>query len=1098
MPFYSPPWVPKLPFDPPNHITVADFILEEHHGRYPLGYSRPMFTCGITGKEHTTLEVRDRVDYLARGLAKELGWQSNKGTEWDKIVGVFSVNTLDSVPLAWATHRLGGIQTPANAAYSAAELAYQLKNSGAKCLFTCLPLLATAKEAAKEAGIPDNRIYILEVPQQFAGGKSVPAGMKTVDDFIKEGRELPRLETLKMEAGDGAKKTAFLCYSSGTSGLAKGVMISHRNVIANTMQIAAYEQKARDARRQPGTQSDYTESVLGLLPMSHIYGLVVICHASVYRGDQVVVLPKFEFEQTLGAIQKFKVNTLYLVPPIIIVMTKNKPILDKYDLSSVWAIFTGAAPLGQETANDLQKIYPSWRIRQGYGLTETCTVVCSSSPEDVWLGSSGSILPGIECRIVTPEGAEVTDYDQPGELLVKSPSVVLGYLNNDKANKETFEDGYMRTGDEAVIRRSPTSGNEHVFIVDRIKELIKVKGHQVAPAELESHLLTHPAVNDCAVIQVPDERSGEVPKAFVVKSPSVGIEENDRVLARQLQKFVEEHKAKYKWITGGIEFIDQIPKSPSGKILRRFLRDIEKEKRRKAGSKLPHNSSSTHAGNKMAVPNPNNPHHDDPEDIHGEDEMLDESEAEEEIIDDGDVPMDSDDEGEGGEGGVQMEIQLQNDSIAHFDAHTDSIFCIAQHPVHSGIVATGGGDDVGYIVDATTADADGKTEQGQEREGLKSLFKLEGHTDSINAIAFSEPKGQFVATAGLDGKMRVWQGIPDGTKWKFLAEAQEVEEINWLVANPSPDHPNVVALGANDGSVWVYQLSTDKGSELQVLQAYYLHTESCTAGAWSPDGAFLATVSEDSSLYVWDVFGDAAAQGLTSSSDTQAVVGLTGLDERFRIEGGLYTVGIAPSGAFVVVGGPEGQVRIVGLPRISVPQPSTSSGGQGAKAKTGGAKQAPSASSAGQSGQILASLQAGTDNVETLSFSAPPLTLLAAGNVDGSITLFDTAHRFAIRRRIEDAHYDEDSPQAVVKVDFLRKEGAGAWVLTSVGYDGVLRRWDARGGTAAAAKGLLGEWKGHRGGGEGGGIMGFVQGGDESRVITAGDDGVALVFPTPV
>jgi acyl-CoA synthetase (AMP-forming)/AMP-acid ligase II len=202
---------------------------------------------------------------------------------------------------------------------------------------------------------------------------------------------------------------------------------------------------------------------------------------------------------------------------------------------------------------------------------------------------------------VTIEGVEITGYDQPGELLVKGPSVVLGYLNNDKANTETFQDGYMRTGDEAVIKKSP-KGHEHIFIVDRIKELIKVKvcrmscvpstltndlqGHQVAPAELEAHLLTHPAVADCAVIQIPDDKSGEVPKAFVVKSSSIGIEENDRVIAREIAKHVEKHKAHYKWLAGGVEFIDEIPKSPSGKILRRFLRDKEKEKRRKAGSKL--------------------------------------------------------------------------------------------------------------------------------------------------------------------------------------------------------------------------------------------------------------------------------------------------------------------------------------------------------------------------------------------------------------------------------------------------------------------------------------------------------------------------------
>ena len=179
------------------------------------------------------------------------------------------------------------------------------------------------------------------------------------------------------------------------------------------------------------------------------------------------------------------------VPPIIILMTKNKPMLEKYDLSSVWSLFTGAAPLGEETATDLQTIFPSWKIRQGYGtsthmhrtrpnpnlylgLTETCTVVTSSAADDIWFGSSGSILPGIDCKILTPDGKEITGYDQPGELLVKGPAVVLGYLNNDKANAETFQDGYMRTGDEAVVKKSK-AGNEHVFIVDRIKELIKVQ-----------------------------------------------------------------------------------------------------------------------------------------------------------------------------------------------------------------------------------------------------------------------------------------------------------------------------------------------------------------------------------------------------------------------------------------------------------------------------------------------------------------------------------------------------------------------------------------------------------------------------------------------
>lgn len=630
MVFHPPPWVPKLAFDPPDSLSIFDFIFDENYGRYPLGYSHPPFTCGITGKEYSALDVKDRVEALARGLAKELGWSPNKGTEWDKVIGVFSINTvsrpipeiateesastqeqpkellrrilypermywnvqlmltvpqIDNLTLAWATHRLGGIQTPANASYSAPEIEYQLKDSGAKCLFTCLPLLDTALEACQKAGIPKNRVYILDVPKEITGGKSAPSEFKTVDQLIKEGESEPRLEPLDWQEGEGARRTAFLCYSSGTSGLPKGVMISHRNVIANTLQIKEFDKSSRDKKIQPGCQSDHTETVLGLLPMSHIYCLVVICHASVYRGDRVITLPKFDFKPFLQTIQKFKINCLYLVPPIIIQMCKQKAVCDQFDLSCVDAIFTGAAPLGEETAHELKGQYPNWVIRQGYGLTETSTVVCSTIDHDVWFGSSGSLLPGIEVKLVTLEGIEITGYDQPGELLVKSPAVALGYHNKPDATKETFQDGWMRTGDEAVIKKSP-AGYEHVFIVDRIKELIKVKGLQVAPAELEAHLLTHPYVNDCAVIPIPDDRAGEVPKAFVVKSPNVGLEESDRMVARQIQKHVEETKSRHKWLKGGVEFIDVIPKSPSGKILRRLLRDKEKEKRRSEGAKL--------------------------------------------------------------------------------------------------------------------------------------------------------------------------------------------------------------------------------------------------------------------------------------------------------------------------------------------------------------------------------------------------------------------------------------------------------------------------------------------------------------------------------
>ncbi|GFF28538.1 4-coumarate--CoA ligase-like 7 [Aspergillus udagawae] len=566
----------------PDNIPISEFMLSEKYGRHPLGQSRDPYTCGLTGKSYSVSQVSERVDHLSRALAKELNWAPNSGTEWDKTLAIFSLNTIDTLPLSWAVHQLGGVVSPANAAYSAAELKHQLLDSKAKALFTCAPLLPTSLEAAAMIGFPKDRIYLLEVPPQAGGGKEAGSGFKTVSQLIETGKSLPKVERLNWSAGEGARRTAFLCYSSGTSGLPKGVMISHRNVIANTLQITAAEKTWRDFLTPAGGPR-YTDIALGLLPFSHIYALVVICHAGPFRGDQVIVLPKFELKSYLSAIQKFKITALFLVPPIIITMLRNQDVCLKFDLSSVTTLFTGAAPLGMETAADFQKIYPKVTVRQGYGLTETSTVVCSTHPTDVFLGSSGTLLPGVEVRIMTPEGKEVTSYDTPGELVVRSPSVVLGYLNNEKATKETFEDGWMRTGDEAVVRVSP-KGREHIFIVDRIKELIKVKGLQVAPAELEAHLLTHPAVADCAVIAIPDEAAGEVPKAIVVKSASAG--NDDEAIIKSIKKHVEDHKARHKWLKGGVRFIDAIPKSPSGKILRRLLRDQEKELRRKAGAKL--------------------------------------------------------------------------------------------------------------------------------------------------------------------------------------------------------------------------------------------------------------------------------------------------------------------------------------------------------------------------------------------------------------------------------------------------------------------------------------------------------------------------------
>ncbi len=503
----------------------------------------------------------------------------------------------------------------------------------------------------------------------------------------------------------------------------------------------------------------------------------------------------------------------------------------------------------------------------------------------------------------------------------------------------------------------------------------------------------------------------------------------------------------------------------------------------------------------------------DEDDTASQPEMFDAEDALEELEEDGDdVAMDSDEE-EGAE-----VVEQEEDWIAYFDAHKDSVFAIAQHPLYPSLIATGGSegdaDDApgkGYIFDISTAaprpvlpaSYSSDPEAQTSSKALQPLFAIDGHKDSVNALAFTLPGGDFLVSGDLEGRLRVYAvSVAPGheTKFQYVAESQEVPEINWLAPCPSPDHTNTIALGAADGSVWVYTIdSSDASNPLQISQSYFLHTASCTAGTWSPDGALLATVSEDGSLHVWDVWGLAAAKGLVADNG-QTVVSHTNADQRFAVEGGLYSVAISPSGAVIAVGGAGGAIRVVGLPRISEPATTPSRGGGGG---AGNARQGRATEPAMQAGQILAALQVQSDGVETLSFSPASSALLAAGSVDGSIAVFDTSRSFALRRHIQGAHDDF----SVVRVEWVHSppaaqpsSGQGGWLLTSCGMDGVVRRWDLRGATPTqhlantAIAGLVKEWRGHRGDGEGGGVLGFVQGKTGERVVTAGDDGLVLVF----
>ncbi|UNI16441.1 putative NRPS-like protein biosynthetic cluster [Purpureocillium takamizusanense] len=363
-------------------------------------------------------------------------------------------------------------------------------------------------------------------------------------------------------------------------------MISHRNAIANIMQIVTYESTY---------QSQEPELCLGVLPQSHIYSLVVVSQASIWRGDGVVVLQGFELEQTLLAIQDNRIKRLWLVPPMLVAITKAPRIVESYDLSSVSIAAVGASGISKDVMKTFGELLPHCKIIQGYGMTETTGVVCFGNVEDPMTGSCGHLYPGYEARLIDSEGKDVDSHNTPGELTLRSPSVVLGYYNDELATSEAIVDGeWLRTGDLVEIRKSQR-GHEHIFVVDRVKELIKVRGLQVAPAELESHLILHPAVAEVAVVPVPDDRAGELPRAYIVRAS--GARTDVEALRKELSNHIEENFARHKHLDGGVEFLDSLPKTASGKMQRKTLKEKAKadaEARKQAKQKAANGMHSVH------------------------------------------------------------------------------------------------------------------------------------------------------------------------------------------------------------------------------------------------------------------------------------------------------------------------------------------------------------------------------------------------------------------------------------------------------------------------------------------------------------------------
>ncbi len=337
------------------------------------------------------------------------------------------------------------------------------------------------------------------------------------------------------------------------------VMLTHRNIISNIVHNDA-------AGGFTLIREDST--CVAVLPFFHIYGLVMLLSFTLYRGATLVALPRFEMGTFLGALQKHRVEFAQLVPPLVLALARYSSV-EQYDLSRLKGAISAAAPLGAELVEDVYRRL-GCRVIQGYGLTEASpgTHLMPFPPTPGKSGSVGPLVPGMEARIMDVETGEFLAFGKEGEIHVRGPQVMKGYLNNPQATAENLDDdGWLRTGD---IGYADEDG--YFYIVDRLKELIKYKGHQVAPAELESLLLTHPAVLDAAVIGSPDEQAGEIPKAFVVLRDGFPATEN---LMGEIQSYISARVSPIARVRR-MEFIEKIPKSPSGKILRRILKERER------------------------------------------------------------------------------------------------------------------------------------------------------------------------------------------------------------------------------------------------------------------------------------------------------------------------------------------------------------------------------------------------------------------------------------------------------------------------------------------------------------------------------------------